>query len=202
MSTPSLPSREGFLEKSTELDTCAICLFAFDVGHLPVRYTAPDNCNHIFGAGCLQEWLLSSNDNANKCPTCRREVYRSERVVDDDYGGDNWDEEYEPIDFDAMEEGDSDEDNVRMIFDSSGEEHDEEGGNGDERERADFNAHSSESEDEVHGNGEGPADDAHDVVDDDEDESEEPRDSPEVSMSHERAHRFMVVLTSRLAIFP
>lgn len=78
MPATDLPAREGFLTDGLELDTCAICLLEFGPYHLPVRFTAHDSCNHTFGKSCIEKWLLSNNDNANACPTCRRPLYRKD----------------------------------------------------------------------------------------------------------------------------
>ncbi|KAH7132409.1 hypothetical protein B0J11DRAFT_521638 [Dendryphion nanum] len=52
-----------------ENEKCGICLEGKEGGLL----RKPHTCNHLFHAGCLDEWANSTNDNAHKCPVCRIE---------------------------------------------------------------------------------------------------------------------------------
>lgn len=75
----TLPTRDEFFTNGLSLlDTCNICLEAFDHTHIAVRFTGPDACCHVFGKECLQQWLLSDSENANKCPTCRRPLFHGD----------------------------------------------------------------------------------------------------------------------------
>ncbi|KAF2259766.1 hypothetical protein CC78DRAFT_585626 [Lojkania enalia] len=62
---------------------CAICLNSYGSSHAPVRLSSP--CQHVFGHGCLKQWISSHQDNSNTCPICRHvlfESYERERVND------------------------------------------------------------------------------------------------------------------------
>lgn len=54
-------------------ETCTICTDAFSTKHPPVVL----NCKHIFGHGCIKEWLRSGTGNTNSCPICRQAIYPS-----------------------------------------------------------------------------------------------------------------------------
>jgi hypothetical protein len=137
MPPPPLPSREQFLAAGTEPDTCNICFEPFNCSHHPVRFTSADSCGHVFGATCLKMWVESWNDNADKCPTCRRVLFRSETAFvgeeeqseyeeeeqeeyeeeDDVDDEEEEEEEEEAVEDDEMELGDSDNDSeVGRLF--------------------------------------------------------------------------------------
>lgn len=81
----NLPSRHEFMtNRLCTLDSCSICLLPFSYRHVAVRFTGSSSCNHVFGQQCIQKWLLSSSANANRCPTCRRGLYRAEEMIKDD----------------------------------------------------------------------------------------------------------------------
>ncbi|KAF2633534.1 hypothetical protein BU25DRAFT_453285 [Macroventuria anomochaeta] len=76
------PSLNNFMTDGLcTFDTCNVCLESFDSAPVAVGFNGTNVCNHIFGRECLQEWLLSSSANANKCPTCRRDLCRAEDVA-------------------------------------------------------------------------------------------------------------------------
>ncbi|KAJ4987537.1 hypothetical protein SVAN01_06994 [Stagonosporopsis vannaccii] len=83
---PNLPTRHEFLTNGlSPLDsTCIICLEPFGPSHIAVRFTGPDVCCHVFGEQCLQQWVLTDGRNANRCPTCRRLLFRSESDVENE----------------------------------------------------------------------------------------------------------------------
>ena len=108
MLPPDLPSREQFLAAGTEPDTCNICFEPFNCGHHPVRFTGSDNCGHVFGATCMQKWAESQNDNANKCPTCRRELFHAENA-NDNFSAHSSEPEEDIDDYDEEEEEGGDE---------------------------------------------------------------------------------------------
>lgn len=94
MALPALPSREDFLANDLRVvDACGICLEPFDVNHVPVVFGNRESCRHIFGNNCLQQWLRSTTENSNKCPTCRHTLFRystpthyqGEPYIDEDY---------------------------------------------------------------------------------------------------------------------
>ena len=88
MTTPKLQSREEFTVNGIERDTCNICHEPFHADHLPVRIESADSCNHVFGEGCLKDWLPSDQSDANKFPKCRHVVYQADE--EDDDNSDKW----------------------------------------------------------------------------------------------------------------
>ena len=74
-------------EKLRTVDNCGICLEPFGSDHAPTHFSDSDSCRHIFGKECVREWLLSSNVNANKCPTCRHVIYIPENPISASNGG-------------------------------------------------------------------------------------------------------------------
>ena len=76
MASHNLPSREEYIANHvTVIDTCNICLQPFDTEHIPARLSGTNSCHHVFGSTCIKKWLTTTNDNANKCPTCRTRLY-------------------------------------------------------------------------------------------------------------------------------
>ncbi|KAF2688776.1 hypothetical protein K458DRAFT_400901 [Lentithecium fluviatile CBS 122367] len=61
---------------------CDICHESFDKDHVPARL---EKCHHVFGSTCLQTWLESDMEGANKCPMCRTVLFeRGDEGSDDD----------------------------------------------------------------------------------------------------------------------
>lgn len=86
MTSPGLPSREDFLANNLRIiGACGICLEPFNANHAPVAFSGREDCRHVFGNHCLQQWLLSTTENANKCPTCRHTLFR-QGAIDHDQG--------------------------------------------------------------------------------------------------------------------
>jgi len=46
----------------------------FDADHQPACIKTP-NCQHTFGRECLNQWIESGEENSNKCPLCREELF-------------------------------------------------------------------------------------------------------------------------------
>lgn len=68
----SLPTKADFFANNLDdIDTCSICMEAFDEKHIPARIRGQGQCRHIFGKDCLKEWL---EENTN-CPICREELF-------------------------------------------------------------------------------------------------------------------------------
>jgi hypothetical protein len=88
MSSSDLQPKEEYInclvsvEDLDPEETCPICQENFiSDGHGPVLL----ECKHLFGRGCLVQWL---QDN-NSCPMCRRTLYASENEEENEYyGGD------------------------------------------------------------------------------------------------------------------
>jgi hypothetical protein len=53
---------------------CPICQEDYDDdGHTAIRLQNVP-CDHVFGLGCLQEWVNSGMTNAHHCPSCRQSI--------------------------------------------------------------------------------------------------------------------------------
>ncbi|KAF1844543.1 uncharacterized protein K460DRAFT_404836 [Cucurbitaria berberidis CBS 394.84] len=77
----NLPSRDSFIANQINVTTeCSLCYEGFDENHAPARITGPMACNHVFGATCLRDWLMSDHPNANTCPMCRATLFRGEET--------------------------------------------------------------------------------------------------------------------------
>jgi hypothetical protein len=81
----SLPTRSRWVRNHFEvLAECSICFERFDHrGHAPARLTGQNSCSHIFGSSCLRRWVESDHENANKCPSCRRVLFRRGRDTEE-----------------------------------------------------------------------------------------------------------------------
>jgi hypothetical protein len=85
-STNSLPTRRQWqMNELNVLVECNLCFEEFynHPGHAPARFIGPNSCNHVFGSSCLKRWVDSGNANANKCPNCRRVLFRHEGDVEE-----------------------------------------------------------------------------------------------------------------------
>jgi hypothetical protein len=79
MTDSNIPSEIDFWTKHVEaLETCSICLEPFSEAHSALRFTGQDACSHVFGHPCLRNWTGTANHNANKCPVCRRVLWKSD----------------------------------------------------------------------------------------------------------------------------
>jgi hypothetical protein len=75
-----LPTRAEFLNDRLQvLDQCDICHEPFDAVHKPARIRAR-KCQHTFGATCLRKWVVSDQENSDKCPLCREILFYKPRA--------------------------------------------------------------------------------------------------------------------------
>jgi hypothetical protein len=98
---PILPTKTAFLANQIDvLHECSICHDPFDdKDHAPARLTGDSSCHHVFGLSCLKVWMDSEQPGANKCPYCRKALFRGEdqgieSEEDSDY--DESEDEYGP----------------------------------------------------------------------------------------------------------
>ena len=98
---PTLPTKTVYLANQIDiLRECTICHDPFDdTDHAPARLTGEGSCHHVFGSSCLKIWMESEQPGANKCPYCRKVLFRREGEGDEsdeesDYDEEN-DEEYD-----------------------------------------------------------------------------------------------------------
>jgi hypothetical protein len=75
MAQPSMPeSPEKFIDSLILSSECPICTEEYDsLEHVVARIPG---CNYILGKSCLLKWLHSKCNNADRCPLCRKELYR------------------------------------------------------------------------------------------------------------------------------
>ncbi|KAF2704666.1 hypothetical protein K504DRAFT_515897 [Pleomassaria siparia CBS 279.74] len=54
---------------------CPICFEDYnDTDHTAVRLGGVEGCTHVFGRGCLEEWINNGEGSARACPSCRRDL--------------------------------------------------------------------------------------------------------------------------------
>ncbi|KAF1833048.1 hypothetical protein BDW02DRAFT_401551 [Decorospora gaudefroyi] len=66
-------TKDEFIEQLEPL-TCSICLDEFDTEHVPIQLP----CGHIFGHHCFVMQAESGQQNSNRCPLCREELFEQE----------------------------------------------------------------------------------------------------------------------------
>jgi hypothetical protein len=83
MARPSLlETPEKFIDSLVFSPECPICTEDYDsIEHIVARIPG---CNHVLGKSCLIEWLRSKCKNADKCPLCRKELWRQFDSDDED----------------------------------------------------------------------------------------------------------------------
>jgi hypothetical protein len=87
MATDPFPTLDAFLAHGLcQLDKCGICLEGFDSTHIAVRFCGPGSCDHVFGESCIKAWVKSDGKNANKCPMCRKVLFENSRILNEDSG--------------------------------------------------------------------------------------------------------------------
>lgn len=85
MALHKLPSRDDFVANHvTVIDSYNICFHPFSAEHLPAHASCTNSCYHVFESTCLRKWLTLVNNNANKCPSCRKLLYYMAEDDDDD----------------------------------------------------------------------------------------------------------------------
>jgi hypothetical protein len=62
---------ENFINTLQPVESCLICFDPWSAEHQPV--TLP--CKHIFGHGCIKEWLRKGRGANSACPNCRHAMY-------------------------------------------------------------------------------------------------------------------------------
>ena len=78
LSTPTLPTKDKFVANHLEaIQHCDICHERFDEEHIATRIRGPNQCQHIFGSTCLQQWMDSDSPHANSCPKCREVLFKA-----------------------------------------------------------------------------------------------------------------------------
>jgi hypothetical protein len=88
-------SKNEFLDSLKPL-TCSICLDPYDTDHVAVELPG---CSHIFGAECITNLVESNAPSNDRCPLCRKELYKPEDINDvsesSEFGESSTDEEGE-----------------------------------------------------------------------------------------------------------
>lgn len=61
--------------KNSDYPKCSICLVPLKTNIVSVE------CKHRFHQKCLSQWIQSFQNNALKCPLCRKAIHRPQNIV-------------------------------------------------------------------------------------------------------------------------